>query len=171
MNRKSVVVLFAVTLLAITARGFSQTDATRALYNFCLQHQGQQVGDGICQSLVNEALRAAGLPLTRYGREVWRISSSSRGVIVSGDYNRVFAGDIVYFHDIFPDRFRYRGETGRSTIPGHAQMNHVGIVESLTLDGVRYFDQNSEHQQVVKSDYFSFRDHLDAVDYVAIYRP
>ena len=152
----------------------TQTDANRLIYNFCVQHQGQQVGDGICQTLVDSALRYAGLPPNRYGQEVWRITSDSRGVVVSGDFNKVRQGDIVYFHDIFPDRYRYQGETGvggTALLPEHPRQNHIGVVDSITLDGVRYFDQNAGHQQMVKLDYFSFRDDIKVVDYVVIFRP
>lgn len=152
----------------------AQTDPNRLIYNFCVQHQGQQVGDGICQTLVDSALRYAGLPPNRYGKEVWRMTSDSRGVVVSGDYNHVRQGDIVYFHDIFPERYRYQGETragGVGALPEHARQNHIGVVDSITLDGVSYFDQNAGHQQMVKLDYFSFREDIKVVDYVVIFRP
>jgi len=148
----------------------AQTDPTTAVYDFCVRHQGQQVGDGICQSLVDAALRSAGLPSNHahgLGREVWRISSTTRGVVISGDFRKVLPGDIIYFHDIAPDRTMHR-ESLRQERPLD---NHVGVVDTLTLDGVRYFNQNAGHQQTVRSDYFSFANALDMVDYVAIYRP
>lgn len=157
--------LFAPTLLA-------QTDPNKRVYNFCVQHQGQQVGDGICQTLVDEALHSARASENHgFGKEVWRISSTTRGVVISGDYNKVLPGDIVYFHDIFPDRYRYKGASDLSLLPERQRSNHIGVVDSLTLDGVRYFDQNAGYQKVVKSDYFSFNDSIDVVDYVAIFRP
>ena len=102
------------------------------------------------------------------------MTSDSRGVVVSGDYNHVRQGDIVYFHDIFPERYRYQGETragGVGALPEHARQNHIGVVDSITLDGVRYFDQNAGHQQMVKLDYFSLREDIKVVDYVVIFRP
>jgi hypothetical protein len=151
---------------------FAQSDANKRVYNFCVQHQGQQVGDGICQTLVDEALQSARAPGNHgFGKEVWRISSTARGVVISGDYNKVRPGDIVYFHDIFPDRYRHKGISEQSLLPDRQRSNHVGVVDNLTLDGVRYFDQNAGNQKVVKSDYFSFNDNLDIVDYVAIFRP
>ena len=153
----------------------AQTDVNKAVYNFCVQHEGQQVGDGICQTLVNEALHSAGLAWNRgLGQEVWRIASTSRGVVISGDYNKVLPGDIVLFHDIFPDRYRYRGDRGSVggvLFPEHPQSNHIGVVDSLSLDGVRYFNQNAGCQKMVKTDYFSFNDNIDIVDYVAVFRP
>lgn len=157
--------LFSANLLA-------QSDANNRVYNFCVQHQGQQVGDGICQTLVDEALQSARAGENHgFGKEVWRISSSIRGVVIFGDYNKVLPGDIVYFHDIFPDRYRYKGASEQSLLPDRQRSNHVGVVDNLTLDGVRYFDQNAGNQKVVKSDYFSFNENLDVVDYVAIFRP
>ena len=160
-----IIALFAANL-------FGATDDSRAIYNFCTQHLGQQVGDGICHSLVDEALQSAKLPGNHgLGQEVWRIASTSRGVVISGDYNKVRPGDIVYFHDIYPDRYRYIGFEDGPLIPEHPRSNHVGVVDSLTLDGVRYFDQNAGCQKVVKSDYFSFNESISVVDYVAIFRP
>jgi dipeptidyl aminopeptidase/acylaminoacyl peptidase len=165
------VLLFAV-LGPCEANLFAQSDANKQVYKFCVQHQGQQVGDGICQTLVDEALHSArALGNHGFGQEVWRISSTARGVVISGDYNKVRPGDIVYFHDIFPDRCRYKAASEQSCIPERQRSNHIGVVDNLTLDGVRYFDQNAGNQKVVKSDYFSFNDNLDMVDYVAIFRP
>ena len=129
------------------------------------------MGDGICQTLVNEALQSAGLTWNHgLSQEVWRIASTSRGVIISGDYNKVLPGDIVLFHDIFPDR-RYLGSSEAPVFPERPRSNHIGVVDSLTLDGVRYFNQNSGCQKMVKADYFSFNDNIDIVDYVAVFRP
>jgi hypothetical protein len=153
----------------------AQTDVNKTVYNFCVQHEGQQVGDGICQTLVNEALQSAGLSWNNgLGPEVWRIASTSRGVVISGDYNKVLPGDIVLFHDIFADRYRYRGDRGSVggvLFPEHPQSNHIGVVDRLSLDGVRYFNQNAGCQKMVKTDYFSFNDNIDIVDYVAVFRP
>ena len=150
----------------------AQTEASRLVYNFCVQHQGQKVGDGICKTLVDEALQSAGLQQShRLGREVWRIASTSRGVVISGDYKKVLPGDIIYFHDIFPDRYRYKGSSDASPLQERPRSNHIGVVDSITLDGVRYFNQNAGSQKVVKSDYFSFNDNLEVVDYVAVFRP
>lgn len=165
-------VILTLLFAACVANLFAQSDANKRVYNFCVQHQGQQVGDGICQTLVDEALHSARASGSHgFGKEVWRISSTSRGVVISGDYNKVLPGDIVYFHDIFPDRYRYKGVTDQSLFPERKLSNHIGVVDSLTLDGVRYFDQNAGCQKVVKSDYFSFNDNIDIVDYVAIFRP
>ena len=170
MGKSLLVILWVYGLFAVNL--FAQSDANKLVYNFCVQHQGQQVGDGICQSLVDEALQSARAPGNHgFCQEIWRISSTARGVVISGDYNKVLPGDIVYFHDIFPDRFRYKGASDPSLFPERQQSNHIGVVDSLTLDGVRYFDQNAGCQKVVKSDYFSFNDNLDVVDYVAIFRP
>ena len=94
--------------------------------------------------------------------------------MISGEYNKVLPGDIVLFHDIFPDRYRYRGDRGSVggvLFPEHPQSNHIGVVDSLSLDGVRYFNQNAGCQKMVKTDYFSFNDNIDIVDYVAVFRP
>jgi hypothetical protein len=57
----------------------AQTEASRLVYNFCVQHQGQKVGDGICKTLVDEALQSAGLQQNYdLGLEVWRIASTWR---------------------------------------------------------------------------------------------
>ncbi|MEI6082089.1 MAG: glycosyltransferase [Verrucomicrobiota bacterium] len=165
--------MLTVSFVFVLMEGYlqAQTDANRLIYNFCVQHQGQQVGDGICQTLVNEALHSAGLAWDRgLGQEVWRIASTSRGVVISGDYNKVLPGDIVLFHDIFPDRYRYKG-SGGGLFTEHPQSNHIGVVDSLTLDGVSYFNQNAGFQKIVKTDYFSFNDNIDIVDYVAVFRP
>jgi hypothetical protein len=160
---------FAVVMLVLCATvTLVRADANNALFNFCQRHQGQQVGDGICQTLVDEARRAAGLPVGRgYGREMWRISSTPGGVVISGDFRRVLPGDIIYFHDIDPDRSHHRESTSRF----RNGENHVGVVESLNLDGVRYFNQNAGHQKMVRSDYFPFTQGIDMVDYVAVFRP
>lgn len=174
MQGKLLPALVALILGSLAPNLPAQTDANRLIYNFCVQHQGQQVGDGICQTLVDSAMRYAGLPTNRYGQEVWRITSDSRGVVISGYYNNVRQGDIVYFHDIFPERYRYQGETGAggmAVLPEHPRQNHIGVVDRITLDGVRYYDQNAGHQQMVKLDYFSFRDDIKVVDYVVIFRP
>ena len=169
---KHLPVILTLLFAACAANLFAQTDANKLVYNFCVQHQGQQVGDGICQTLVDEALQSARAPGNHgFGKEVWRISATSRGVVISGDYNKVLPGDIVYFHDIFPDRYRYKGAADQSLFPERQLSNHIGVVDSLNLDGVRYFDQNAGNQKVVKSDYFSFNDNIDVVDYVAIFRP
>ena len=158
----------AVILVLCAVAPFARADANTAVFNFCVRHQGQQVGDGICQTLVDEALRAAGLPVGRgYGREMWRISSTPGGVVISGDFRRVLPGDIIYFHDIDPDRSHHRDSQSRS----RAGENHVGVVESLTLEGVRYFNQNAGHQKMVRSDYFPFTQGIDMVDYVAVFQP
>jgi hypothetical protein len=160
---------FATFLLLVVSLR-AQSDHGSAIYDFCVHHQGQQVGDGICQSLVDAALRSAGLtcnPAHGLGREVWRISSTPAGVVISGDFRKVLPGDIIYFHDIAPDRNMHRESLRRE----RPLDNHVGVVDRLTLDGVRYFNQNSGHQQSVRSDYFAFANGLDMVDYVAIYRP
>jgi hypothetical protein len=139
-----------------------------AVYDFCVRHQGQRVGDGICHSLVDEALRSAGVPPgAGPGREIWRISSSSHGVVVTGDFQNVRPGDIIYFHDISPERAFHAGSTAGMR-PGD---NHVGVVDSLTLDGVRFFNQNAGYQRQVRLDYFSFANNLSMVDFVAILRP
>ena len=91
--------------------------------------------------------------------------------MISGGYNKILPGDIVYFHDIFPDRYRYKGISEQSLLPDRPRSNHVGVVDNLTLDGVWFFDQNAGNQKVAKSDYFSFNDNLDVVDYVAILCP
>jgi len=151
---------------AITLR--AQTDHNTEIYDFCVRHQGQPVGDGICHSLVDEALRSAGLPADcGLGREIWRISSSSRGVVVTGDFQKVRPGDIIYFHNISPGRVFRVGSTAK----GISGNNHVGVVDSLTLDGVRFYNQNAGHQQRVRVDYFSFSNDISMVDYVAIHRP
>lgn len=141
---------------------------SREVYDFCVRHQGRQVGDGICQSLVEEALRSAGLSLSRgLGREIWRIASTPHGVVITGDYRKVLPGDIILFHDIDPRR-QFHRESGERF---GAKNNHVGVVDSLNLDRVVYFNQNSGHQKTVRSDGFSFSNHIDLVDYVAVYRP
>lgn len=171
-TKKTVPALLALCVVAMTSNLFGQSDANNRVYNFCVQHQGQQVGDGICQTLVNEALHFARVGENHgFGKEVWRISSTTHGVVISGDYNKVLPGDIVYFHDIFPERYRYKGASEQSILPERQRSNHIGVVDNLTLDGVRYFDQNAGYQKVVKNDYFSFNDNLDAVDYVAILCP
>jgi hypothetical protein len=91
--------------------------------------------------------------------------------VISGDYKKVLPGDIIYFHDIFPDRYRYKGSSDASPSQERPRSNHIGVVDSITLDGVRYFNQNAGSQKVVKSDYFSFNDNLEVVDYVAVFRP
>jgi hypothetical protein len=170
MGKFPVILTLFIGLCA--ANLFAQSDSNNRVYNFCVQHQGQQVGDGICQTLVDEALQSARARENHcFGKEVWRISSTARGVVISGDYNKVLPGDIVYFHDIFPERYWYKGASEQSLLPERQRSNHIGVVDNLTLDGVRYFDQNAGYQKVVKSDYFSFNDNLDVVDYAAIFRP
>ena len=170
-TKRTLLPILGLCVGAMAAHLSAQSDANKQVYNFCVQHQGQQVGDGICQTLVNEALHSARASENHgYGKEVWRISSTARGVVISGDYNKVLPGDIVYFHDIFPDRYRYKGASEQSLLPDRQRSNHVGVVDYLTLDGVRYFDQNAGNQKVVKSNYFSFNDNLNVVDYVAIFR-
>jgi len=171
-TQKTLQPILALIFGAMAVNLLAQTDANKQVYKFCVQHQGQQVGDGICQTLVDEALHSARASENYgFGKEVWRISSTARGVVISGDYNKVRPGDIIYFHDIFPDRCRYKGASEQSCIPERQRSNHIGVVDNLTLDGVRYFDQNAGNQKVVKSDYFSFNDNLDLVDYVAIFHP
>lgn len=161
---KTASVMASLWLLPVSALA----DANPEIYNFCVRHQGQQVGDGICQTLVDSALRSAGLsPERGPGREVWRISSANGGTVISGDFRRVRPGDIVYFHSIDPDRRHHRFSLTRE----HAVENHVGVVDSLTLDGVRYFNQNAGHQKMVRNDYFPFAEGIDMVEYIAVYRP
>jgi hypothetical protein len=151
---------------ALTLR--AQTDHNTKIYDFCARHQGQPVGDGICHSLVDEALRSVELPADcGLGREIWRMSSSSRGVVVTGDFQKVRPGDIIYFHNISPGRVFRFGSTSQVA----SGNNHVGVVDSLTLDGVRFYNQNAGHQQRVRLDYFSFRNDISMVNYVAIHRP
>ena len=164
--------IVALLLGLFDANLSAQTDANKQVYNFCVQHQGQRVGDGICKTLVDEALQSARQQQShRLGRKVWRIASTPRGVVISGDYKKVLPGDIIYFHDIFPDRYRYKGSSDASPSQERPRSNHIGVVDSITLDGVRYFNQNAGSQKVVKSDYFSFNDNLEVVDYVAVFRP
>lgn len=142
-------------------------DHNKAVYGFCVRHQGQQVGDGVCQTLVDAALRSAGLSPRRIGREIWRIASTPQGVVISGDYRKVLPGDIILFHDIDPERQFHRGSEDHSAPKG----SHVGVVDSLDLDRVVYFNQNSGHQKTVRCDGFSFSENIDLVGYVAVYRP
>ncbi len=170
-GRRAGTILVAIVALFVLDL-FGAADSNRAVYDFCVQHLGQQVGDGVCHTLVDQALRSAGLPPDyHYEREVWRITSTPHGVVIRGDFNKVLPGDIIYFHDISNDRCRYKGSGGRPPDRGHPKENHIGVVDRITIDGVRYFNQNSGRQKLVKSDYFSFVNDIDVVEYVAIIRP
>ena len=165
-------VILALLFGLVSANLFGETNANTAIYNFCIRHEGQQVGDGVCHTLVDEALRSAGLPPNYHPeKEVWRIASTSHGVVIQGDFNKVLPGDIIYFNDIFQDRYRFKGEAEASLYPERPKENHIGVVDSISIDGVRYFNQNSSYQKKVKSDYFPFGNNLDIVDYIAIFRP
>lgn len=170
--RKVIFPLIAA-ILSFCACSFSAgTESAGAVHDFCVRHLGQQVGDGVCHTLVDEALRSAGLPAFRgQGTEIWRIASTPAGVTISGDYNKVLPGDIIYFSDIFPDRYRFRGDSDRPVLPEHPRANHVGVVDSISIDGVRYFDQNAGGQKIVRSDYFPFGGNIDLVGYISIVRP
>jgi len=164
LGKTAAVMVAFLWLSDVTVRA----DANPEIYNFCVRHQGQQVGDGICQTLVDSALRSAGRsPEQGLGREVWRISSTKGGMVICGDFRRVRPGDIVYFHAIDPDRRHHRFSLSRE----QSGDNHVGVVDSLTLDGVRYFNQNAGHQKMVRNDYFPFAEGMDMVEYIAVYRP
>lgn len=171
-NRRQVLTLVPVIVAMFAATPSGATESNRAVYDFCVQHLGQQVGDGICQTLVDQALRSAGLsPGHPPSREIWRITSTPHGVVIRGDFNKVQPGDIIYFHDISNDRYRHKGAGGLPRDPAPPRENHIGVVDSITIDGVRYFNQNSGRQKVVKADYFSFNNDIDVVEYIAIARP
>lgn|GEM_PF-1338481 len=148
----------------------AQSAANRSVYDFCARRLGQQVGDGICQTLVDAALVSAGLPAGHRGREVWSIANTPGGVRIRGDYRNVSRGDIIWMRDIFPDRYRFAGTPDPLLQRGNRQDNHIGIVESIDADGVRYLNQNAGRQKTVRTDYFPFSE-IGMLGEIIIYRP
>jgi len=148
----------------------AQSAANRSVYEFCARRLGQQVGDGICQTLVDAALVNAGLPAGHRGREVWSIANTSGGVRIRGDYRNVSQGDIIWMRDIFPDRYRYAGTPEPLLRRGNQLDNHIGVVESIDADGVRYLNQNAGRQKRVRLDYFPFSE-IGMLGEIIIYRP
>jgi hypothetical protein len=142
---------------------------------FCQEHKGEQVGDGECASLANEALRAAGArgrgadrPQKgdyTWGEQVFFIEGGESGQKMEGKSSEIRAGDIIQLRDV---KFKGRRPGGTYSMTFE---HHTAIVAGVEDGGrtVHIFHQNFGGKKVVMNATYKLGDLKEG--WLRFYRP
>jgi hypothetical protein len=153
--RKYFFILISIGLLASqfpTQAAASTTQPStlgQKIVAFCVEHKGQQVGNGQCGTLASHALRAVGgkhrgpdNPNPEdfvWGDLVLFVDSAGKpSKIQSGKLTDIRPGDIIQFRDAV---FEHR--TGKTRHVTQHMHHHTAIVESAQGSSIHLLQQNS----------------------------
>jgi len=122
---------------------------------FCQQHRGEQVGDGECASLANQALRAAGAKgrgLDRpekgdytWGTQIYYIEARESAPKTEGKAFDIKPGDIIQLRDV---KFKGRRPGGTYSMSFE---HHTAVVAGVEDGGqtIHIFHQNFGGKKIV----------------------
>jgi hypothetical protein len=165
---------FAATLLSAAPAG--QQSFGEKVVAFCQQHKGEQVGDGECASLANQALRAAGAKRRghdfpdkgdyTWGTRIYYIEAQGGSAPkTEGKPFEIKPGDIIQLRDV---KFAGRRPGGTYSMTfGH----HTAIVAGLEDGGqtVHVFHQNFAGKKIVMTATYKLADLKEG--WLRFYRP
>src|SRR5436309_7537023 len=164
---------FALPL--ISAAPTSQQNLSDKIIVFCQQHKGEQVGDGECASLANQALRAAGAKGRgpdrpdkgdyTWGTQIFYIEAQGSSPKTEGKPFDIKPGDIIQLRDV---KFAGRRPGGTYSMTfGH----HTAIVAGLEDGGhtIHIFHQNFGGKKIVMTATYKLDDLKEG--WLRIYRP
>src|SRR5215204_1043269 len=149
-------ILSCLLLATISAAPANPQNLGEKVVAFCQEHKGQQVGDGECASLANQALQAAGAkgrgadsPAKgdyTWGTQIFSIEGQDTAAPkAEGKSFNIKPGDIIQLRDV---KFKGRrpGGTYSMTFP-----HHTAIVAGVEDGGqtVHIFHQNFGGKKVV----------------------
>ena len=110
---------------------------------FCRQHLGKQVGNGICEDLVDAALKFAGAKVQRgayYGRQVYSGTPGGQQPNFVGNLKQVKPGCVVHFNGPYKIGHYF----------SNSSEGHVAIIESPDQDGTWHvYQQNYNNKKYV----------------------
>jgi hypothetical protein len=146
-----------VVLLGLGAvRADEEPTLLQKVVAYCQEHKGEQVREGECSSLADEALREAGAKPRGsddpgpgdyvWGKLVLRLERDNSGLTSSGKREDVKPGDVIQFRDI---KFQGRRGNGSYTL---TMPHHTAVVVRVEDRGrtLRILHQNWAGKKVVQ---------------------
>jgi len=173
--RLLVPIIACCLLLQLAAAPAGQQSIGDKVVAFCQQHKGEQVGDGECASLANQALRAAGAKGRgpdrpekgdyTWGTQVFCIEAQQSAPKTEGKPFEIKPGDIIQLRDV---KFAGRRPGGTYSMTfGH----HTAIVAGVEDGGqvVHVFHQNFGGKKIVMTATYKLPDLKEG--WLRFYRP
>jgi hypothetical protein len=169
VNRRAAIALLMVLLGAATTK---PAGVGGAVATFARNHRGQQVGDGECARLVEEALRAAGAQVKHpdvpdVGDYVWGelVVRAEADRIQQGKLADIRPGDLLQFRDA-----KFVSREGRAIVTLTFE-HHSAVVDRVNpqTGAVAILHQNFNQKKTVEQLTIQLKD-LKA-GWVRVYRP
>ena len=166
-------VCFVVATIA--AAPTSQQNLGEKVIAFCQEHKGQQVGDGECASLANQALRSAGAKGRgpdspskgdyTWGTQIFYIEAQESTSKMEGKAFDIKPGDIIQLRDV---KFQGRRPGGTYSM---TFTHHTAIVAGVEEGGqvVHIFHQNFGGKKIVMTATYKLADLKEG--WLRFYRP
>src|SRR4051794_33478744 len=157
-------ILSCLLLLQLAATPASEQSLGEKVVAFCQQHRGEQVGDGECASLANQALKAAGAKGRgpdrpnkgdyTWGNQIFCIEGHDNAPTSEGKSFDIKAGDIIQLRDV---KFKGRRPGGTYSM---TFSHHTAIVAGLEDGGqtVHVFHQNFGGKKIVMNATYKLND-------------
>jgi hypothetical protein len=157
-------ILGCLVVALVSAAPAGQQGLGEKIVAYCQQHKGEQVGDGECASLANQALREAGAKGRgpdrpnkgdyTWGTQVFCIEAQESAPKIEGKSFDIKPGDIIQLRDV---TFKGRRPGGTYSMTfGH----HTAIVAGVEEGGqvVHIFHQNFGGKKVVMNATYKLAD-------------
>jgi hypothetical protein len=150
-------VVFALGFCAVGVAGEEPPLGEKVLA-YCRQHKGEQVGEGECSNLAEEALRSAGAKGRGaddpgegdyvWGKLVFRLEREGSGLKSTGSRADIKPGDVIQFRDA-----KFQGRRGSASYTLTAP-HHTSVVVRVEDKGrtLRVLHQNWAGKKVVRED-------------------
>ncbi len=164
---------FAVALISAAPTG--QQNLGDKVVAFCQEHKGEQVGDGECASLANQALKAVGAKGRgpdhpekgdyTWGTQIFYIEAQESAPKTEGKPFDIKPGDIIQLRDV---KFKGRRPGGTYSMTfGH----HTAIVAGIEDGGqtIHIFHQNFGGKKIVMTATYKLPDLKEG--WLRFYRP
>jgi len=176
MRARSIrVILGCFLIFQLAAAPAGQQNLGEKVVAFCQQHKGEQVGDGECASLANQALRSAGAkgrgpdrPAKgdyTWGNPIFYIEAQESAPKTEGKPFDIKSGDIIQLRDV---KFKGRRPGGTYSMTfGH----HTAVVAGVEEGGqtVHIFHQNFGGKKIVMTATYKLADLKEG--WLRFYRP
>jgi hypothetical protein len=168
-------VLFCFVILLVSAAPAGQQSLGDKIIAFCQEHKGQQVGDGECASLANQALRSAGAKGRgpdspnkgdyTWGTQTFYIEAQESAPRIEGKTSDIKPGDIIQLRDV---KFKGRRPGGTYSM---TFAHHTAIVAGVEEGGqvVHIFHQNFGGKKIVMNATYKLADLKEG--WLRFYRP
>ena len=168
-------ILACVIVATIAAAPAPQQNLGEKVVAFCQEHKGEQVGDGECASLANQALRAAGAKGRgadrpekgdyTWGTQIFYIEAQESAPKTEGKPFDIKPGDIIQLRDV---KFKGRRPGGTYSM---SFAHHTAIVAGIEDGGqtVHIFHQNFGGKKIVTTATYKLHDLKEG--WLRFYRP